>query len=304
MTAESPASRHLWLLWDQLQLIDGVLYKRQVSTARTSEVLQLIVPRCLQNEVLGHMHDSTISGHLGVKKTVSRLQRHYYWYRLKDSVSMWIRRCARYGARKRPLHMPKALLGDYRVGAPMDRVATDILGPLPLTEQGNQYVLVVVDCFSQWTEAYAISDFTAKTVADTLVNQFFSSFGVPLELHSDQGCNYEAQLFTETCRLLGLHKTRSSPYHPSSNGMVEIFNSTLLNMISVFMQSNQRDWDYNLALLTATYQSSKHDGTGFSLNLLFMGRGANLPVDLLLGTQKRSNWMYWNLNMSVIYATG
>ena len=174
--------------------------------------------------------------------------------------------------------MSKALLGDYRVGAPMDRVATDILGPLSLTEQGNIYVPVVVDCFSRWT-AYAISDFTAKTVADTLVNQFFSRFGVPLRLHWDQGRNYEAQLFTETCRLLSLHKKRSSPYHPSSNGMVERFNSTLLNMISIFVQGNQRNWDHNLALLTAAYRSSKHEGTGLSPNLLFMGREANLPVD-------------------------
>ncbi len=283
VAAESPVTRHLWLLWDQLQLTGGVLYKRQESTAKTNEVLQLVVPRCLQNEIMEHMHNSTISGHLGVKKTVSRLQRHFYWHRLRDSVSTWIHKCAKCGARKRPICMPKAPLGDYRVGAPMDRVATDILGPLPLTERGNRYVLVIVDCFSRYTEAYAIPDFTAKTTADVIVTQFFSRFGVPLELHSDQGRNYESQLFAETCKLLGIHKTRSSPYHPSSNGMVERFNSTLLNMVSVFVQANQKDWDQNLELLTAAYRSSKHEGTGFSPNLLFMGREVNLPIDLLLG---------------------
>ena len=179
--------------------------------------------------------------------------------------------------------MPRALLGDYRSGAPMDRVATDILGPLPLSEQGNRYVLVVMDCFSRWPEAYPIPDFSAKTVADVLVNQFFSWFGCSLELHSDQRRNYESQLFTETMKLLGIHKTRSSPYHPASNGMVERFNSTLLNMISVFIQDNQSSWDKNLPLLTAAYRSAKHEGTGFSPNLLFLGWETNLPIDLTLG---------------------
>ena len=101
-------------------------------------------------------------------------------------------KCARCGARKQPLRMPRAPLGDYRSGAPMDRVAIDILGPLPLSKQGNRYVLVVMDCFSGWTEAYPIPDFSAKTVADVLVNHFLSRFGYSLELHSDQGRNYES----------------------------------------------------------------------------------------------------------------
>lgn len=93
----------------------------------------------------------------------------------------------------------------------MERVAIDVLGPLPKTGSGNQYILIAQDYFTKWPEAFAIPDQQAETVAEILVTQFFTRFGVPIELHSDQGRNFEAQTFQEVCRLLGIHKTRTTP---------------------------------------------------------------------------------------------
>ena len=89
----------------------------------------------------------------------------------------------------------------------MDRVATDIRSPFPQSESGNRYVLIVGDYFTRWIEAYAIPEFSAKTVAQKLVHEFFSRFGTPFDLHSDQGHNYEFQLFKEVCELLKVNKT-------------------------------------------------------------------------------------------------
>ncbi len=75
----------------------------------------------------------------------------------------------------------------YQVGAPMERVAVDIAGPLPATTAGNLYICVVMDYFTKWPEAYALPNHEATTVAEVLVEQFFTRFGVPGELHSDQG---------------------------------------------------------------------------------------------------------------------
>ena len=163
--SQSPATRKLWLLWQQLIVRNGVLYKRWVTTDKTQSYLQLVVPKELQNTILRATHDAVTSTHLGVKKTVHKTKHKFYWYRLKESVRNWIRKCAKCGARKRPHKTPRAPLQDYRVGAPMDRLVTDILGPLPISEQGNQYILLVGDQFSKWMEAYAIPDQTAETVA-------------------------------------------------------------------------------------------------------------------------------------------
>ena len=95
---------------------------------------------------------------------------------------------------------------------PMERVALDIVGPLPETERGNKYLLVVGDYFSKWVEVHPIPDQTAKTVAEKFVQEFVCRFGVPQVLHSDQGRNFEAQVFAEMCSILGIDKTRTTPY--------------------------------------------------------------------------------------------
>ena len=96
----------------------------------------------------------------------------------------------------------------------MERIAIDILGPLPVTDKGNKYVLVAIDYFTKWPEVYAIPDQEATTVARVLVEGMFCRFGTPMELHSDQGRNFESAVFAEVCRLFGIHKTRTTPGYP------------------------------------------------------------------------------------------
>ena len=101
------------------------------------------------------------------------------------------------------------------------------MGPLPISQSGNSYLLVLGDYFTRCMEAYPIPDQQAETVARKLVNEFISRFGVPLEIHSDQGRNFESELFQHVCSELGITKTRTTPYRPSSNGLVERFNRIL-----------------------------------------------------------------------------
>ena len=149
----------------------------------------------------------------------------------------------------------------------MDRKATDNIEKFPTSNSESKYILVVQVQFSKWADAYAIKDQSAETVARVLVHEFFSRFGVPLELHSDQGSNYGSDLFKEVCKLLEIHKTRTTPYHPSGNGLVERFNQTLLNMVSAYVSDNQKDWDLYLPLLTSAYRSCAHDSSGLSPKL-------------------------------------
>ena len=100
----------------------------------------------------------------------------------------------------------------------MERIAIDVLGPLPITETGNKYILIVADYFTKWVEAYPMPNQEATTVAELLVKQFICRFGVPLLIHSDQGRNFESELFAEMCRLLGIKKTRTT--HTILNQMV------------------------------------------------------------------------------------
>ena len=125
----------------------------------------------------------------------------------------------------------------------MERVGVDILGPLPVTDRGNRYILVAQDYFSKYPFAVPLPNQEAVTIAEALVNGFFCYFGSPLELISDRGPQFEGQVMTEVCKLFGIHKSRTTALYPQGNGLVERYNRTLLNALSAYVSEHQRDWD-------------------------------------------------------------
>ena len=163
----------------------------------------------------------------------------------------------------------------------MQRVAMDILGPLPETDRGNKYILVIGDYFTKWKEAHAMPNMEAITVARIFVNEFICRFGAPEQLHTDQGRNFESALLKEICKLLGITKTRTTPYHPQSDGMIERFNRTILNMLSTVVLDDEHNWDLHLPTLMMAYRTSRHETTGATPFSLVYGREAKLPEDIL-----------------------
>ncbi len=169
-----------------------------------------VVPKSLRDEVLRAMHGAAGSGHFGVTKTLCRLCQSFYWGRCRRDIEDFCRRCDPCTARKGPSGRSHASLQQFPVGALMERVAVDAVGPLPRSTKGNCYVLSASDYFSRWPEAYALPDQEAETVLDALLEGMFSHFGVPVTIHSDQGRNFESRVFASMCEHLGAH-TRPAP---------------------------------------------------------------------------------------------
>lgn len=163
----------------------------------------------------------------------------------------------------------------------MERLAMDILGPLPQTPRGNKFVLVVTDYFTKWTESYPIPNQEAVTVAEKLVGEFVCRFGVPRELHSDQGTNFESKVMAEVCKLLDIEKTRTTPLHPQSDGQVERYNRTLVETLRGKLKESQEDWDLQLQPCMMAYRSSVHESTGETPNMLMLGREIEVPLDVV-----------------------
>ena len=171
----------------------------------------------------------------------------------------------------------------------MERVAVDILGLLPTSTQGNKYVLITTDYFTKCPEAYPMPNQEAVTVAQCLVNQFFSRFGVPLELHSDQGRHFESALFQKFCQFLGVRKTRTTPLHPQSDGMVERMNRTLEAQLAKFVEEHHTDWDHYIPLLMMAYRRAVHGSTKCTPAELMLGRNLRLPADVVFGRPPQEN---------------
>ncbi|KAK3083752.1 hypothetical protein FSP39_002614 [Pinctada imbricata] len=280
----SPATRKFWLNWKNITRESNVLYQKIMDKAGHTDRLQLLIPKMLQKEILIGCHDNVFAAHFGIHKTKDRIKQFCYWYEMSEDVKLHIRECPICSKWKGNIRKPKASLIEYRIGFPMDRVALDIIGPLQRSKQDNKYILVVGDHFTRWIEAYPLKSQHANEVAQQLVNNFISRFGAPLEIHSDQGPNFESTLFKELCKLLQITKTRTTPYRPSSNGMIERFNKTLVNMNKNFINDNPREWDLYIDLLMAAYRSTVHPVTGFTPNEMMLGREVNLPFHIVYPT--------------------
>ena len=281
--AQSWETRKLLQQWDRLAIQDGIL-ARMYEPAEGQSCRQWIVPSSLRKDILHHLHGGPTGAHLGEAKTLGKLRERYYWPSHTGDVKEWCRSCELCGQRKNPTPQNKAPLSSVHTGYPMQRVATDILGPLPETKNGNSYVLVAADYFTRWVEAFPIPNQEAKTVAKKLVEEVFCRFSPPEQLHSDQGRQFESLLVAEVCRLLGIDKTRTTAYHPQSDGLVERWNRTLLHNLSTCVKDHPEDWEDFVKPICLAYNTSIHATTGFTPFFLMFGRQAKLPVELMYGT--------------------
>ena len=256
-----PELRSLWHHRNNLSVDDnGTLWRKRSSQ---SAQLQLLVPKAGREQLFLSYHASLFGGHLGRTRTLARLADRFYWTGMADDVKDWLSQCVACIKRKSPVgrHHP---LGHIPTGHCWDRIAMDILDVCDPTPEGFRYILVIADYFSKWTEAFPMKNKCADTVADILVEKIILRFGMPLVIHSDQGREFENGLMKSLCALLGCTKTRTAPYHPESDGMIERFNRTCLMMLSMFVNDRRDNWHELLPFIMHAYRTSVHESTGYS----------------------------------------
>ncbi len=145
--------------WQFLLIKDGILYREWTPEhAPSKTVLQLVAPRKLQKQIWGELHGGRTSGHLVVTKTLFNVRQRFYWPGYREDIQRWCQRCFLCQQRKIGSKKKRVSLQQDHVGAPMERIAMDFLGPLKPPENGNKYILVVSDYFTKWTEAFALPD--------------------------------------------------------------------------------------------------------------------------------------------------
>ncbi|UYV84436.1 K02A2.6-like [Cordylochernes scorpioides] len=281
---KSPALKALWAQWDSLGVENGLLKRVWESADGRSTKMQLVVLEVKIPCVLREVHSGASGSHFGVTKTLRKVRERFYWVYCREDVENWCRRCTTCAASKGPQTRSRGKMRESNVGAPFERIAIDVAGPIPVTEDGNKYLLVAMDYFTKWPEVYAIPNQEAATVARVIVDNLICRFGVPLELHSYQGRNFESEIFRELCQVLGIWKTRTTPLHPQLDGMVERFNKTMVEHLSKVVEQNQRDWDRRLPLFLMAYRAAIHETTGQTPAKVMFGRELRLPCDLEFGT--------------------
>jgi transposase InsO family protein len=252
---------------------DGVLVARLPIKNRRRD-LQLC-PQVLRAEIVKAKHELA---HLGMQKTLSRIQLDWWWPGMVAEVRRYVKSCDTCQQSKTVKSNSAGERQHLFVGRPFQKLAVDLVGPFEETERGNRWILVVTDHFTRWSDAIAIPDATASVVATVLDERIFCYLGVPETIHTDQGSQFESELFQECCRIWGAEKTRTAPYSPTANGICERGNKTLGSSLRALMiDQEHRQWDLLLPQIMRTIRATPHTTTGETPNYLTLGREVRLP---------------------------
>lgn len=268
---------------ERLRVDHDVLFRRRLIDGEES--FQLMLPKSLHQTALEGLHDDV--GHFGKDKTLELVLQRFYWPGVSSTVETYIKNCDRCIKRKSP-DPPRAPLVPIVATEPMELLAVDYL-TLERGKGGFENILVITDSLTKYAWAFPTKNQKATTVAKVLWEKVLVNFGFPRKLHSDQGRDFESKLIKDLCKMAGIEKTRTTPYHPQGNGQTERFNRTLLGMLGTLDSDKKSDWPDYVAPLVHAYNCTKHASTAYSPYFLMYGRSPRLPIDVTLGVPTQTD---------------
>ena len=241
---------------------------------------QIVVPAKLQKEILDRFHSHKLSAHQGIEKTLAKIRSKYFWPKMSRDVRIFVTNCLLCARRKVSTKckapMQPIPIADYV----WQRIAMDIVGPVPMSKRGYNNFLVIVEYVTRYASAVPLRETTAQVVMRKFIKHVVNEEGIPAEIITDQGSNFQAQAMSKLCKQLGVKQLRTTAYHPQTDGAVERVNRTIGDMLTVHAHNKPGDWDLHLDYVVACYNRTPHASTGETPFFLLKGRDALEPMDL------------------------
>ena len=287
VSLENREMRQLIAQWTELEVVEDTIF-RWKTNALGNRIRQILIPIAMRRDIMFFCHGHRTSGHFGKKRSLERLARMYYWPGMSTDLLRWIETCPKCCTSKAGPGMGRMPLTQELFGVRFARVAVDIITGFVTTPEGNTCMMVVTDYYTKYTKVFPLKDHKAATCARALVKGWILYLGVPLMLHSDQGREFESNLWTEMCHQLAICKTRTNPYRPQSDGQVERFNRTLIQVLKSLVNQRMDDWDEQCDFVCHAYNGTVHASTNCSPNLLVYGEDLIMPADLVFGVVGRN----------------
>lgn len=251
------------------------------------------IPTKFRRNIFDTLHNIS---HPGIKSTLRLVKSRYFWPNIDKEVRQWSQECTQCQQAKVNRHTKSPV---KHFDAPLTRfqaIHIDIVGPLPpCTLTGEtypneaRYLLTCIDRATKWVEAVPMKNITALTVATSLVNGWISRFGVPLEVYTDRGSQFEAELFKELSSVIGFHRLRTTSYHPQGNGMIERVHRTLKASI----MARKQNWMNALPMVLLGMRALTNDA-GFSPFTAVTGGTLLHPRPMIEKTNAKSEREYIN----------
>uniref|UniRef100_A0A3B3SXZ0 Gypsy retrotransposon integrase-like protein 1 n=1 Tax=Paramormyrops kingsleyae TaxID=1676925 RepID=A0A3B3SXZ0_9TELE len=258
----------------------GLLFRKTVTHH------QMVLPRTYHELVYKELHKDM--GHLGAERVLNLIRDRFYWAHMKRDVEHYVTRVCSCLRSKRPNRVTRAPLTNITTTYPFELVSIDFLH-LERCKGGYEYILVVMDHFTRFAQAYACRNKSAMTAAEEVFGDFVLKFGFPTKLHHDQGKEFDNKLFAKLQERSGVQGSHTTPYHPQGNGQVERFNRTLLSMLRTLPETAKANWKTSLTQVVSAYNCTRNEVTGFAPYYLLFGRTPRLPIDIMFGVPAKDH---------------
>ena len=215
----------------------------------------------------------------------------------------WISQCKRCLISKGDYTEPKTQQGSLIAQQPLELLCIDFT-KADIAKGGKENILVLTDAFSKYSQASVMNNQKALTVARTLVEKWFSFFGIPARIHSDQGRSFDNEIISHLCIMYGIRQSITMLYNPHGNSQCERFNCTLFGLMQTLTCEQKPNWLTYLSSLVFAYNATPHASTGFQPYELMFGCKAPMPCDNWLGLKNykpdsfksRTVWLNQQLN--------
>ena len=267
-------------------LLDGILIHRYQPRSRkksTNEtfIFQTALPKTLRLKVMQDFHDH--NGHFGFKKTYAAIQSKYFWPRMCQDITDYVKSCDRCQRAKKEAHPHSPPLNPLPVAKVFERLHIDLVGPLPKTTAGHEHILVCVDSFSRWVEAFPLHDQSATSIARVLHDEIFCRYGAPISIVSDRGRNFLSKLVNAVCEIYRVSRHKTASYNPRANGCVERQNATIAQTLRMYINKDQNNWHLLLPTILMGIRSTPNtESSGYSPFQMLFGGEMRLPFDTTL----------------------
>ena len=214
-------------------------------------------------------------GHLVYDRTLEVIKDCFIWPKIYDDIKYFVTKICKCIKEKAPNTLPQAPLKTITSSSHIERIGLDFLH-LDTSTSGFQYLMVITNHFTRYTQVYPKRNKETKTAVTNLFNVYILRFGTPGKILHDQGREFESKLFTQLSQLCNIKRLRTKSYHPQCNGQVERMNKLIIAILKTLEETEKKSWKDHVQ------RCAKHSSTSYALYFLLFGLKPRLPIDLLL----------------------
>lgn len=226
--------------------------------------------------ILRKYHDDPVfGGHPGITRLTNKIRKYFYWKNMTRDIKRYVKSCDQCKKNKALSKTKEPLVLTTTPVSAFDIVLIDTIGPLPKTENGNEYAITIACDLTKYLVTIPVQNKSAKTIAKGIFNGFILTYGPMKKILTDMGTEYKNQVFQELCNLLKIEKINSTAYHHQTLGTVERVHRTFNEYVRSYISLDRNDWDEWLQFFTYCYNTTPSTVHGYCPFELIFGKIPN-----------------------------